>query len=112
MILFLLALSFGNIVSSFTEDWGIAQYGLFGMPIFIGFLTYVIIKFKAFEIKMLAAEALVAGLIILLFSEFFFIGIEDPTIMILISVTVLLSTIFGMWLINSVHGIAKWQLAC
>jgi hypothetical protein len=41
-ILFLVSLSLGNIVGSFSENWSIAQYGLFGMPIFIVFLSYLV----------------------------------------------------------------------
>lgn len=87
--------------------YSIEIYGLFALVIFLGFLAYLIVKFKAFEIRMLAAEALVAALVILLFAEFFFIGVENPTVTILISVTILLSTVFGIWLINSVRNEVK-----
>ena len=60
--LFLLALVSGNIVGSLTENWSVAQIGLFGMPIFVSFLAYMIVKFKAFNAKMIAAQALVFAL--------------------------------------------------
>lgn len=68
ILLFLLMFSFGNIVGSFTEDWTIGQYGLFGMPLMVGFLAFVIARFQAFESKILGAEMSVGALGILLLS--------------------------------------------
>jgi signal transduction histidine kinase len=58
-ILFLMAFSYGNIVGSITDDWELAQIGIFGMPIFLGFLSYLVVKYKAFTSKLIAAQALV-----------------------------------------------------
>ena len=77
------------------------------MTVFIGSLGYLIVKFKAFNVKLLGAQALVISLVALVGSEFFFTGIENITVTILISVTVLLSTIFGIWLVNSVKNEVK-----
>jgi signal transduction histidine kinase len=55
---FLIAFSWGNLFGSLTLQWGMEQYGLFGMPIFIGFLAYLIVKFQAFDIKLLGVQAL------------------------------------------------------
>src|SRR3989344_8683541 len=46
VLLFLLTFSWGNIVGSFSDDWRLPQWGLFGMPIFIAFLAYLIVKFQ------------------------------------------------------------------
>ena len=100
ILLFLLAFSFGNIVGSFTSDWVVAQYGLFGMPVFIGFLTYMIVKFHTFSIKLIATQALVWGLAILIGSQFFFIKV--PINMVLNGFTFIASIIFGYFLIRSV----------
>src|SRR3989344_5258216 len=45
IILFLIAFSSGNVIGSFTENWNLAQAGLIGMPIFVGFLAYLICSF-------------------------------------------------------------------
>jgi len=100
IILFLLAFSFGNIVGSFTEDWVVAQYGLFGMPVFIGVLGYLIVKYKTFNVKLLATQALVWGLAILIGSQFFFIKV--PINFVLTGITFVSSIIFGYFLIKSV----------
>ena len=54
------------------SDFRIEQYAFFGMPIFLGFLAYLIVKYKAFNIKLLGTQALVFTLIILIFSELSF----------------------------------------
>ena len=52
-LLFLLALSSGNIFGTIFQgelgenSWIIAQYGLFGMPLFLGFVMYIIVRFHA-----------------------------------------------------------------
>lgn len=98
--LFLLSFSLGNILEVFTENWYIGQYGLFGAPIFMAFLTFMIVRFKAFDIKLIGSQALVWVLIILISSEFFFV--ESNINRILIGITLILSAIVGLIIIRSV----------
>jgi len=100
-ILLLLAFSSGNIISSFTEDWRYAQIGLFAMPVFIGILVYGIVKFKTFNIKIFGAQALIAGLIALIGSQFFFIKV--PINFLLNGITFALVLMFGTFLVKSVR---------
>lgn len=105
VILFLITFSWGNITGMITEDWSIGQYGLFGVPIFVGFLTYLIVKFKIINAKLIGAQALVLTMV-------FFIGalllIQDPYRMkIMLWVTLVLSIIFGLALIKSVKNEVK-----
>jgi len=81
-------------------DFGLEQYGLFGMTIFIGFLAYLIVKFRAFNIKVFAAQALIVALVILIASEYFFV--ESSTSIILVGVTLIMALGFGYVLIKSV----------
>ncbi len=67
-ILFLLTLSLGNIVGSFSNNWSIAQYGLFGMPLFIIFLSYLVIKYQRFNTKVFATQILTGSLSLLVLS--------------------------------------------
>ncbi len=55
VLLLCLAFTWGNLFGSFTENWQIAQYGLFGMPIFIAFLLYAIEKYKIFNIHLIGS---------------------------------------------------------
>ncbi len=100
ILLFLLAFSYGNIIGSITTDWELAQYGLFGMPVFIGFLAYMIVKFKTFDIKMVGAQALIFTLIVLIGSQFFFI--RNNTNRVLTAITLAVTGVIGINLIRSV----------
>ncbi len=97
---FLLAFSFGNIIGSLTDNWVVAQYGLFGMPVFIAFLTLIIVKYKAFNVKLIATQVLVWGLAILIGSQFFFIKVTMNYI--LTGITFIATIIFGQVLVRSV----------
>lgn len=101
LILFLMAFSWGNIVGSFSEDWAVAQYGLFGMPIFLGAIIYLIVKFQTFRIRVLGASAMVVTLMVLLFSLLFLQTIESARPVIL--VTLVLFALIGYLLIRSVR---------
>lgn len=101
----LLAFSWGNIVGSFTEDWVTAQYGLFGMPVFIGLLVFLIVRYGAFSVKLIGAQALVISLILLIGSQFFFI--RNNTNRTLTAITLVLAAVFGWALIRSVKQEVK-----
>jgi len=99
---FLFSFSGTNIISSITTRWELLQYGLFGMVVFMGFLAYLIVKFKAFHIKMLGAQALVVAIVSLVGAQYFFTPFTDVTNIILISVTVFAAAVLGIWLVKSV----------
>lgn len=100
IIFFLIAFSWGAITGSFTEDWNLAQAGLIGMPIFAIFLVYTIVKYKTFHMKLMASQALVVALVILIGAQFAFI--QNNTSRILNGFTFLGAIIFGILLIKSV----------
>jgi len=82
------------------DNWKILQYGLFGMPVFMAFLVYMIVKFRAFSVKLIGAQALVVSLVIVIGSEFFFI--QNSTNQILVAITLILTGFIGLNLIHSV----------
>ncbi|MFA6159464.1 MAG: HAMP domain-containing sensor histidine kinase [Parcubacteria group bacterium] len=91
----------GYISSILTvNSYNIEFYGLFGMTFFMGMLAYLIVRFEAFNIKMIGAQALVVGLVILIGSQFFFI--RSFINQILTGITLALSIVFGWALIHSV----------
>lgn len=100
IFLFLFSFSWGNIISSFTENWQISQVGLFALPIFTAFLVYSIVKFRTFNIKLLGAQALVASVTILIAVQFIFIQVTINKI--LNSVALILVLVFGYFLIIGV----------
>ncbi len=101
IIIFLIAFSSGNIIGSITENWALAQAGLFGMPVFITFLTYTIVKFKTFNVKLFGARALVFALWVLVGSILFVQTLEN--VRIITSVTLIVLLILGIGLVRSVR---------
>ena len=85
-----------NIVN----DYQIEQYGFFPIIIFIILLALTVIKYKIFNIKLLAVRALIFGLIFLVGSQFFFIKI--PINLILNSITFIGVVVFGIMLVDYV----------
>lgn len=100
IMLFLLTLSFGNIIGTITNDWRIPQWGLFGMPIFIAFLSYLIVKYKSLDIKLIATQALSFTVSILVGSQFFFIRSSGNRV--LNGFTFIISVVGGILLVRSV----------
>jgi signal transduction histidine kinase len=100
VFLFLMMFIYGNLIGSFLDNWTLAQYGLFGMPVFVTLLVYTIVRFKSFSMKLLGAQALVMALVILIGSQFFFI--KSPVNRLLNGITLALSVGFGVQLVRSV----------
>jgi signal transduction histidine kinase len=101
VILFLLTFSFGNIIGSITDDWRVPQWGLFGMPIFIIFLSYLIIKYKTLDIRLVATQALAVMISILVGSQFFFM--KNPVNIYLNILTFAISVVGGILLVKTVN---------
>lgn len=80
-------------------------YGLFGMPILIVYLSYLIVKYRAFDLKILGTQALIVGLIVIIASEYIFVSSMIGRI--LISVTLLMTILSGFVIIKSVKREAK-----
>ncbi len=105
-LLMLLSLSSGNIFGTLfqnvmgEEAWVIGQYGLFGMPVFLTFILYTIVRFKLFNMKVIATQAIVIGLWILVGSQFFIA--ETNTGRYVSVATLVLISILGFLLIRSV----------
>jgi len=103
---FLVSLFTAEFVASYLADNGIVndfsftQYGFFAMSFFIAILGYMIVKFHTFNIKLIATQALVWGVAILVGSQLFFIKI--PINFVLTSITFVATIIFGYFLIKSV----------
>lgn len=100
VILFLIAFSSGNVIGSFTENWNLAQAGLIGMPIFVAFLAYMIVRFKTFNIKMIGTQVLIFSLGFLVLGILFIRRIENVRIVVIF--TLLFVTATGYLLVRSV----------
>ncbi|MEK7228391.1 MAG: ATP-binding protein [Patescibacteria group bacterium] len=87
--LFLLSFAFGNIVGSLNVDWTLGQYGLFGLPIFIGFLAYLVSRYHTFNTKVFTAQLTSLLSIILVFSLLFVRKIEHIKVIVIPTVVIL-----------------------
>lgn len=100
VITFLLAFTSGNIIGSITENWEYAQFGLFGMPLFMGILSYSIARYKAFDTKIISAQILV-GILLLLTSGILLIRTIER-VRTITSLTLIVVVILGYILIDTV----------
>ena len=100
VVLLLLVFSLGNITLVFSLDPAWEQYKLFGMPIFVAFIAYSIVKFRTFNAKVMAAQALVVALAIAVLSLLFLQTI--PNIRIIAGITFIFVCVLGYLLIRSV----------
>jgi signal transduction histidine kinase len=100
IIMFLMSFSLGNIVGSLTDDWRVPQWGIFGMPLFIAFLSYLIVKYKTFDIKLISTQALAVTISLLVGSQFFFIHSAGNRV--LNGITLLITIVAGFLLVRSV----------
>lgn len=101
ILAFLLAFSWGNIVGSLAVDWDLGQYGLFGMPVFLAFLAYLIVRFRSFGIQLISAQVLVAASTLLVLALLLVRTIENVRIIAVITATLIL--IVGIMLVRSVQ---------
>jgi len=100
ILLFLLSFSLGNIIGNLSLDWTIGQYGLFGIPVFVALLAYLIVRYKAFNIKLVGTQALVVTLWVALLALLFIRTIEISRI--IVSLTLILFLFIGILLVRSV----------
>jgi len=99
-VFLLIAFSFGNIIGTIQVNWDLSQYGLFGIPIFIAVLSFLIVRYQSFNVKGLAAQFLVFALVFLTGGILFIRNIANVRAVALI--TLILVLIIGYILIKSV----------
>ena len=89
-----------NYYGEITKIYEFNFWGPLGMFAFICLLGYMIVQFKAFNVKLLGAQALVAATTITVGSQFFFV--KELINYELVSATLFLILIFGYLLIKGV----------
>ena len=82
------------------EDSRLEMYGLFGMIVFMTFISVLIVKFKAFKTELAGAQALVVTLWFLVGSLLFVA--KSSTTQIVSGITLLITTVAGFNLVQSV----------
>jgi hypothetical protein len=100
----LLFFTIGNIIGSVTDDWDMGQIALLGIPVFIGFLIYLISKYETFDIKLLGEQALILSTSTLI-GSLIFIRNLTLTQRGVIFVTFVMSGILGYFFIRNVKKV-------
>lgn len=83
------------------QDSRLEMFGLFGMIVFMVFITILIVQFKTFSVGLLSSQALVIALIALVGSQFTFV--TGTTTKILVSITLIFTSATGLILVRSVR---------
>lgn len=96
----LIASIFLNYESLAEYAYNYEIYGLFGMPLLLAFLGYLVVRYKAFNLKAFGAQALILALVAIIGSQFFFI--QTNTDRVLVAITLIITCIVGQNLIRSV----------
>lgn len=86
--------------SGVVQDSTIEFYGLFGMAVFMIFIGVLMAKFKTFKVGVIAAQALIVALVILVGSQFTFA--DNVTSVILTAITLIFTGTVGILLNRSV----------
>ncbi|MEK7072139.1 MAG: hypothetical protein AAB969_01060, partial [Patescibacteria group bacterium] len=100
--LFLAVFWASNVLGELTQTYEINLVGPIGMVCFIGLLTFIIVRFKAFDVKLVGAQALVWASVILIGSQFFYLTDSSITVKILTAVTLIITSVLGYFLVGSV----------
>lgn len=98
---FLYTFLFAGFISEQTDNYTYELYGLFPMFLFIGSLAYLMVRFTAFNIRMVGANVLIIVLIALVGSQIF--SFTTYTDLIIDCATTLLVIAFGLMLLHSVR---------
>ncbi|MBP9759886.1 MAG: HAMP domain-containing histidine kinase [Candidatus Pacebacteria bacterium] len=97
----LLPLSIDLLREMFNLSYEIGLITPFGVLIFLGTMTYMMVKYKTFNTKIFASQALVATLWILIGS--LLLVVKSTTSRIITTITLMLSVAFGVALVRSVR---------
>ncbi|MFA6253717.1 MAG: HAMP domain-containing sensor histidine kinase [Candidatus Paceibacterota bacterium] len=99
--IFLVIFSLSNMFGETFNTYSINLFGPIGMVLFIGLLGYMIVRFKAFNVKLIATQAFMFALIAMIGAQLFFIKIAINFL--LTGFTLAASVIVGGLLIRSVE---------
>ncbi|MBI2013586.1 MAG: hypothetical protein HYS87_02045 [Candidatus Colwellbacteria bacterium] len=102
---FMLSFSAGNIIGSLLFNWELGQLGLFGIPLFVAILSYLIVEHQAFNIRVIGVHVLVTGLILISGSILFIETVESVRIVLIPSL--ILIFILSYYLVRGAEKIEQ-----
>ena len=83
------------------HDSRIEMYGFFGMALFMALIVMLIVRFRTFNVKLIAPQALVVALVIL--NGSLLLVVKSTLSQIIAFLTLLITTVLGAFLIRSVN---------
>jgi len=89
-------------LSSFFDVFVYEQIGYIGFVVFTAIIAYAIVRFKAFDIKLLGAQALVWALVILIGSQFLYMSKMPLSLLIITGATLIIASVVGMMIVRGV----------
>jgi signal transduction histidine kinase len=93
-----------NLLSNYTSvefPYNYEIYGLFGMPVLLGYLGYLIVKYQAFNLKLISAQLLIVALLSLEVAQLFFYSTRSELYVKI--ATLIFTSGFGYFLVRSVQ---------
>lgn len=102
MNVFLVSTALGDFIF---DGYEVELTGPIGIVVFLSFMLYLMVRYKAFGSKVIATEAFVGVLVVLIFAMFFIQKIE--MVRIITGVTLVLALILGFLLVLSVRREVK-----
>lgn len=99
--LFLTVFTLSNILGELTSTYEVNLVGPIGLVLFVAFLANIIVRYRAFHAKLIATDALIWTLCILIGSQLFFVTVRINFL--LIGITLSLAMFFGLILSRSVR---------
>jgi signal transduction histidine kinase len=98
-----------DVVPSIFDNATVVLFTPYSALVFALFGAYAMVKYKALNAKIVAAQMAVISLIILIGSQLFFI--TNPINRVITIITLIIAVIFGWWLVNSVKKEVKQKEA-
>ncbi len=98
---FLILFTGSNLVGQITRIQEISFLGSLGMTVFLGVLTYMIVRFKTFDLKVFATQALMFATSILIASQLFYP--TSPLDLIVTGVTLVAFVVASFYVVRSVR---------
>jgi signal transduction histidine kinase len=102
IILFLATVLGTYYIADTFQKYSIEIYGVYMMTIFMAFLAYLIVKFKAFNIKLIGAQALVWALVIFIGSQFLYMNQMPLSSLVITGITLVLSAVIGLMIVRGI----------
>lgn len=101
VVVFLTAFFLSNFYGELTGVYEFNLWGPLGMVMFLALLSYMIVRFKTFSVKLFGAQVLIASLTVLISSQFFFIRSNINRVLTGVTLAVFIG--FGIVLVRSVR---------